>query len=45
MVSEISTINGQQRGEGMYDQKMDRKIFLPKLTNNSVMVCELVPYI
>ena len=35
MVSETSTISGQQRGEGTYDPKMDRKIFLPKLTNNS----------
>ena len=35
MVSETSTISGQQRGEGTYDPKMDRKIFLPKLTNDS----------
>ena len=35
MVSETSTTSRQQRGEGMYDPKMDRKIFLPNLTNDS----------
>ena len=35
MVSKVSTVSGQQRGEGAYDPKMNRKIFLPKLTNGS----------
>ena len=33
--SEISSVNRRQRGEGTYDPKMDRKIFLPKLTDDS----------
>ena len=35
MASEISSVNRRQRGEGTYDPKMDRKIFLPKLTDDS----------
>ena len=35
MASEISSINRRQRREGTYDPKMDRKIFLPKLMDNS----------
>ena len=35
VASGISSINRRQRGEGTYDSKMDRKIFLPKLMNNS----------
>ena len=31
----MSSINRRQRGEGTYDPKMDRKIFLPKLTDDS----------
>ena len=33
--SEMSSINMRQRGEGTYDPKMDRKIFLSKLTDDS----------
>ena len=35
MTSEISSVNGRQRGGGTYDLKMDRKIFLPKLMDDS----------
>ena len=35
MIPETSSVNGRQKGEGTYDPKMDRKIFLPKLTDNS----------
>ena len=35
MVSEASTVSIRQRREGTYDPKMDRKIFLPKLTDDS----------
>ena len=35
MTLEISSINRRQRGEGTYDPKMDRKIFLPKLIDDS----------
>ena len=35
MVSETSMVSGRQKGEGTYDPKMDRKIFLPKLTDDS----------
>ena len=35
IVSETSTVSGRQRGEGTYDPKMDRKIFLLKVTDDS----------
>ena len=35
MASEMSSINRRQRGEGMYDPNMDRKISLPKLVDDS----------
>ena len=35
MASEMSFVNRRQRGEGTYDPKMDKKIFLPKLTDDS----------
>ena len=35
VVSETSTVSRRQKGEGTYDPKMDRKIFLPKLTDDS----------
>ena len=34
MASEMSSVNRRQRGEETYDPKMDRKIFLPKLTDD-----------
>ena len=35
MISETLSVDSRQRGEGTYDPKMDRKIFLPKLMDDS----------
>ena len=35
MALEILSVNRRQRGEGTYNPKMDRKIFLPKLMDDS----------
>ena len=43
MVLEMSSINRRQRGEGTYDPKMDRKIFLPKLMDISTKeACQIL---